>query len=86
MPLCRSASTFHLRRASFGLYSVAMPEQIPTRPAASKMQLNAVKGVTEIASERPLAGSPGTCPDCETSVVDASGCVFCPGCGWGRCQ
>ena len=26
------------------------------------------------------------CPDCTAPVVRASGCVYCPACGWGKCQ
>lgn len=29
----------------------------------------------------PAAG----CPECGTRVVRASGCLMCPGCGWGKC-
>lgn len=27
----------------------------------------------------------GGCPDCGGPVYRASGCLLCPGCGWGRC-
>ncbi len=25
------------------------------------------------------------CPECGIRVVRASGCISCPGCGWGKC-
>jgi hypothetical protein len=41
---------------------------------------------TVLAGSNPMTDKVLTrCPDCGAPVVNASACLTCPSCGWGKC-
>jgi len=54
---------------------------------ASTEPITATKALTQFSSDNVnINTSKNLCKDCSTQLIEQSGCITCPSCGWSKCE